>query len=63
MNDIFAYLRSFHPIEIVEKERVVFDVDEQYDKAFLSVVNRFLEPIGVPQINKRLSVLKSLFDF
>lgn len=63
MNDIFAYLRSFHPIEIVEKERVIFDVDEQYDKAFLSVVNRFLEPIGVPQINKRLSVLKSLFDF
>ena len=63
VNEIFAYLRSFHPIEIVEKERVIFDVDTQFDKAFLSVVNKFLEPIGVPQINKRLSVLKSLFNF
>lgn len=62
-SEYFAYLRSFHPTEITEKEKVIFDVETNFDKSFLSVVNRFLEPIGLPLINKRLSVLKSLFDF
>lgn len=63
VNKVFAYLRSFHPLEIVEKENVKIDMDEQFDKAFLTVVNKFLEPLGMQKINKRLSVLNSLFDF
>lgn len=61
-NDIFAYMRSMHPYEIVEKEGVKMDYDEQFDVTFLSIINRFLEPIGLPTINKRLSVLNSIFS-
>ncbi|MDY0270857.1 hypothetical protein [Trichloromonas sp.] len=62
-NNVFGYLRSFHPTEIVEKEKVMIDIDEQFDKSFLTIVNKFIEPLGLPTINKRLSVLTSLFNF
>ena len=62
-SDVFAYLRSFHPIEIVEKEKVIVDYDTQFDKTMLSIVNKFIVPIGLPEINKRLSVINSLFQF
>ena len=61
--DVFGYLRSFHPLEITEKERVVIDMDTQFEKSFLGIVNKFIEPLGLPTINKRLSVLTSLFSF
>lgn len=61
LGDKFAYLRSFHPAEIIEKEGVKIDYDEQFDKTFLSIANRFVEPVGLPTINKRLAVLNSLF--
>lgn len=61
-NDVFGYMRSMHPTEIVEKEGVKIDYDTQFEKTFLTIVNRFLEPIGLPTINKRLSVLNSLFQ-
>ena len=61
-NDVFAYMRSMHPTEIVEKENLKIDYDEQFDRTFLSIINRFLEPIGLPTINKRLSVLNSIFS-
>lgn len=62
MGERFAYLRSFHPNEIVAKEGVEVDYDEQFAKTFLSIANRFIEPIGLPVINKRLSVLNSIFS-
>ena len=62
MNERFAYLRSFHPYEILEKEKVFIDYDEQFDLSILSIVNRFAKPVGLPEVNKRLSVLSSLFD-
>lgn len=62
LNDKFAYLRSFHPTELCEKENIVIDYDTQFEKTFLAIANRFLEPIGLPPINKRLSVLNSLFS-
>ena len=62
LNERFAYLRSFHPYEILEKEKVLIDYDEQFDLSILSIVNRFAKPIGLPEVNKRLSVLSSLFD-
>ena len=63
MADVFGYLRSFHPIEIVEKEKVIIDMDTQFEKSFLGIINKFIEPLGLPKINKRLSVLTSLFNF
>jgi hypothetical protein len=62
INERFAYLRSFHPFEIIEKEKVEVDYDEQFNKSILSIVNRFAKPIGLPEINKRLSVLSGLFN-
>jgi hypothetical protein len=61
LNEVFGYLRSFHPTEIVEKEKVILDVDEQFDKSFLTIVNKFIKPLGLPEINKRISVLSSIF--
>lgn len=63
MNNVFAYLRSFHPYEITEKENIIIDYDTQFEKCYLGLVNKFIEPLGLPLINKRLSVLNSLFDF
>jgi len=61
--EVFGYLRSFHPMEITEKERVIIDMDTQFDKSFLTIVNKFIEPLGLQPINKRLSILTSLFNF
>ena len=60
--DRFAFLRSFHPSELTTKEGIELDYDLQFEKTFLSIANRFIEPIGLPEINKRLSVLNSLFS-
>ena len=62
LGERFAYMRSFHPTEITMKEGVQIDYDEQFSKTFLSIANRFIEPIGLPAINKRLSVLNSIFS-
>ena len=62
-NTVFAYQRGLYPYEICEKEGVKIDYDEQFDVTMLSIINRFLEPIGLPTINKRLSVLNSIFTF
>jgi len=59
--DRFSYLRSFHPTEVTTEEGIEVDYDLQFEKTFLSIANRFIEPIGLPEINKRLSVLNSLF--
>jgi len=63
MNNVFAYLRSFHPYEISEKENINVDYNTQFEKSYLNIVNKFIEPLGLPLINKRLSVLNSLFSF
>lgn len=63
LNNVFAYLRSFHPYEITEKEKIYIDYDTQFEKCYLSLINKFIEPLGLPLINKRLSVLSSLFNF
>jgi len=60
--DRYAFLRSFHPTEVTTKENIEIDYDLQFEKTFLSIANRFIEPIGLPEINKRLSVLNSLFS-
>jgi hypothetical protein len=63
VNNVFGYLRNFHPDEITEKEGIYVDYNTQFEKSYLSLVNKFIEPLGLPIINKRLSVLNSLFNF
>ena len=62
-NNIMAYMRGFHPLEITEKEGLKIDYDTQFDVCFLNIINRFLEPIGLPKINKRLTALEGIFRF
>jgi DNA polymerase elongation subunit (family B) len=62
LGNVFGYLRSFHPDEITDRERLKLDYDMQFEKCFLNIINRLLVPIGLPEITKRLSVLNSLFD-
>jgi len=61
LNDRFAYLRSFHPYEIIEKEKIQIDYDTMFEIGMLGIVNRFLDPIGLPPVNARLGVLNSIF--
>lgn len=62
-NNVFGYIRGMHPIEITDKEKVIFDYDAQFDKTVLTICNSFLKALDLPMINKRLGVLGSLFDF
>lgn len=62
LNDRFAYMRSFHPIEICQKEGVEIDYDEQFSKTFLAIVNNMIKTLGFSPITKRISILNSLFS-
>jgi hypothetical protein len=62
-HNVFGYLRGMHPNEITEKEGVMFDYDAQFDKTILSICNSFLKALDLPMINKRMSILGSLFAF
>lgn len=62
-HNVFGYLRGMHPTEITEKEGIVFDYDAQFDKTVLSICNSFLKALDLPMINKRLSILGSIFSF
>lgn len=63
MNNVFAYLRGFYPLEIVQKENVQIDYEVQFDKTVLSISNDFLKALDMPLINKRIAILNSLFGF
>jgi hypothetical protein len=62
-HNVFGYLRGMHPDEIVSKEGVMFDYDTQFDKTVLSICNSFLKALDLPNINKRMGVLGSIFAF
>jgi DNA polymerase elongation subunit (family B) len=57
INDMFAYIRSSYPIEFAPQ----IDYDEQFDKSILSPINSIIEPLGMPEITKRLSVVMDIF--
>jgi len=63
VNNVFAYLRGFYPLEIVQKENVQVDYEVQFDKTVLSISNDFLKALDLPLINKRIAILNSLFGF
>jgi DNA polymerase elongation subunit (family B) len=58
-NEMFGYLRGNHPREIAPE----VDMDVQFEKAVLNVVNTFVVGLGMPTITKRLRVVMALFSF
>jgi len=55
--DIFAYIRGSYPIEFAPE----VDYDEQFMRSILSPINSIIEPLGMPEITKRLSVVMDIF--
>ena len=57
INSVFAYMRGSYPIEIAPE----IDLDEQFAKCILSPINSIIEPLKMPEITKRLSVVLDIF--
>jgi hypothetical protein len=57
VNDMFAYIRGSYPMEFAPE----VDYDEQFMKSILSPINSIIEPLGMPEITKRLSVVMDIF--
>jgi DNA polymerase elongation subunit (family B) len=57
INDSFAYMRGSFPIEFAPE----IDMDIQFSKAILSPINSIIEPLGMPTITDRLSVIMDIF--
>jgi len=58
VTDMFAYIRGSYPMEFAP----LIDYDEQFDKSILSPINSIIEPLGMPEITKRLSVVMDIFS-
>ena len=58
VNDIFAYIRGSYPIEFAPE----IDLTTQFNKSILSPINSIIEPLGMPTINERLSVMMDIFS-
>jgi len=58
INDMFAFIRGSYPIEFAPE----IDYDEQFLKSILSPINSIIEPLGMPEITKRLSVILDIFN-
>jgi hypothetical protein len=50
-------MRGSYPHEFAPQ----IDYDEQFAKAILSPINSIIEPLGLPEITKRLSVVMDIF--
>lgn len=57
VNDIFAYVRGSYPMEFGPE----VDYDIQFFKSIISPINSIIEPLGLPEITKRLSVVMDIF--
>jgi DNA polymerase elongation subunit (family B) len=58
IGDIFGYMKGMFPIEFAPN----IDYDTQFAKTILSPINSLIEPLGMPEISKRLSVVVGLFN-
>lgn len=56
--DIFAYIRGSYPIEIAP----AINYDIQFAKCILAPINKIIEPLGMPEITERLSVVMNIFN-
>jgi hypothetical protein len=57
INDMFAYIRGSFPHEFAPE----IDYDTQFEKSILSPINSIIQPLGMPEITKRLSVVMDIF--
>jgi len=57
VTDMFAYTRGSFPVEFAPP----IDYDLQFSKSILSPINSIIEPLGMPQITERLSVIMDIF--
>jgi hypothetical protein len=57
VNKIFAFVRGSYPIEFAPE----IDLDLQFEKSMLSPVNSIIDPLRMPEITKRLSVVLDIF--
>lgn len=57
VNPIFAFKRGEYPAEFAPE----VDYDTQFEKVILSPVNNIIKKLGMPEINKRLSVIMDIF--
>jgi DNA polymerase elongation subunit (family B) len=57
VNDQFAYMRGSYPHEFAPE----IDYDIQFSKAILSPINSIIEPLGLPEITSRLTIVMDIF--
>lgn len=55
---MFAYIKGSFPIEFAPE----ICYDTQFQKSILSPINSIIEPLGLPEITKRLSVVLDIFS-
>jgi aspartate carbamoyltransferase regulatory subunit len=55
---VFAFQRGSFPIEMAPE----IDYDTQFAKTILSPINSIIQPLGMPEITKRLSVVMDIFS-
>lgn len=58
ITDMFAYIRGSYPIEFAP----AIDYDLQFAKSILSPINSIIEPLGMPEITNRLSIVMDIFS-
>lgn len=58
ITEMFAYIRGSFPYEFAPQ----IDYDTQFEKSILSPINSIIEPLGMPEITKRLSVVMDIFS-
>lgn len=57
VNPIFGYIRGSLPVEFAPE----IDYSIQFSKAILSPINSIIEPLGMPAITDRLTIVMSIF--
>jgi hypothetical protein len=57
INDTFAYIRGSYPMEFSPQ----IDYDTQFSKCILSPINSIIEPLGLPMITDRLTIIMDIF--
>lgn len=57
ITDMFAYIRGSYPMEFAPD----IDYDLQFSKSILSPINSIIEPLGMPEITARLTIVMDIF--
>lgn len=57
VTDMFAYMRGSYPIEFAPE----IDYDLQFSKSILSPINSIIEPLGMPEITDRLTIVMDIW--